>query len=584
MAFRSSRKAPQFADLKSILAQTKDTDNALYQVVQEIIERLGRFDFSTVDTSTGGSGGGGGGGNETYLTKVDETASLPNSRQLLARYGLKTTDNSSQRIVDLDLEYLGDHIPATTYTDGDIVVGPDQVAYICVKPTNATPIPWPGVGIISSVGPAGPPGPKGDKGDKGDPGSGAVVDAKYWVVEPHAGLASERALSLLPNGYVKSTVGEPSTVGIIPLVDGGTGNSLTINPAGFVLLSNGTNVVFNSGVAISQLNASNLSTGLVPIPRLPPNIAYKDQVNVFTSSNDFQGYVTFSNTSGPNSPTIVTANPALNFFDAAASANQHYHRILIQGGSFAFQQLNDGYTIPITYFTASQFGLVVGPTGTNPIYADGSPLINLNASQLVSGIVPLGRLGTNAPSISTFLRGDNTWQPLPDTSIPSGLIAMFSTNCPVGWTRVAGLDNRFPLGSTSFGTIGGSIQHLHGIGDRNTNATGNHTHSFSATGSGSGTGNGSAVGQISNLSQPPNTTENLAFDAGGSNRTISYAFHQHTVVIDVNIPVTTTVNVSVPVSGNTSNDGNHSHSVAIGDTDLGGVLQPYMTVVYCQKN
>jgi hypothetical protein len=40
---------------------------------------------------------------------------------------------------------------------------------------------------------------------------------------------------------------------------------------------------------------------------------------------------------------------------------------------------------------------------------DGSGLTNLNASNLASGTVPLARLGTNAPTASIFLRGDNTW-------------------------------------------------------------------------------------------------------------------------------------------------------------------------------
>lgn len=40
MGFRSKTKQPQFADLKGILSQSKQTDNALYQTVQILIERL----------------------------------------------------------------------------------------------------------------------------------------------------------------------------------------------------------------------------------------------------------------------------------------------------------------------------------------------------------------------------------------------------------------------------------------------------------------------------------------------------------------------------------------------------------------
>ncbi len=40
MGFRPSKSIPQFADLKSILSQSKKTDNALYEVIQLLIERM----------------------------------------------------------------------------------------------------------------------------------------------------------------------------------------------------------------------------------------------------------------------------------------------------------------------------------------------------------------------------------------------------------------------------------------------------------------------------------------------------------------------------------------------------------------
>jgi hypothetical protein len=42
--------------------------------------------------------------------------------------------------------------------------------------------------------------------------------------------------------------------------------------------------------------------------------------------------------------------------------------------------------------------------------AGGGDLTNLNANNLTSGTVPIGRLGgSGTPSVSTYLRGDNTW-------------------------------------------------------------------------------------------------------------------------------------------------------------------------------
>ena len=43
--FRPTRKLPGFADLKTILSQSKKTDDPLYQTIQEIIERLSVFQF-----------------------------------------------------------------------------------------------------------------------------------------------------------------------------------------------------------------------------------------------------------------------------------------------------------------------------------------------------------------------------------------------------------------------------------------------------------------------------------------------------------------------------------------------------------
>lgn len=71
------------------------------------------------------------------------------------------------------LAYLGDYAPAT-YKDGDIVVAEDGIAYMCVVDgTTTPPEPWPGTGIVSTVGPPGPPGatgPAGPQGIQGIPG------------------------------------------------------------------------------------------------------------------------------------------------------------------------------------------------------------------------------------------------------------------------------------------------------------------------------------------------------------------------------------------------------------------------------
>jgi len=100
------------------------------------------------------------------------------------------------------MEYLGDYRAGPAYHDGDIVVAADGIAYVCVVDgTTTPPEPWPGGGVAVN----------------------ATVDATYWVVSPHGALTNERVMSSLANGYVKATLGEPSTVAQIPITDGGTG-------------------------------------------------------------------------------------------------------------------------------------------------------------------------------------------------------------------------------------------------------------------------------------------------------------------------------------------------------------------------
>jgi hypothetical protein len=98
MPFRPKKKPPQFADLKGILAQTKDTENPAYQTIQLIIERLDQTkdvtqdqiavieaEISQILKSIAPK-------TASYHTKNDETAQLPNSVQLLAGSGIVFDD------------------------------------------------------------------------------------------------------------------------------------------------------------------------------------------------------------------------------------------------------------------------------------------------------------------------------------------------------------------------------------------------------------------------------------------------------------------------------------------------------------
>lgn len=93
MAFRKPKKFPEFADLVGILAQSRQTENPLYQTIQEIINRLQRFRLLNIDELDGKLDEAEGDAKyalktATFLTRDDETASLPNSLQLLEGTGI----------------------------------------------------------------------------------------------------------------------------------------------------------------------------------------------------------------------------------------------------------------------------------------------------------------------------------------------------------------------------------------------------------------------------------------------------------------------------------------------------------------
>lgn len=87
---------------------------------------------------------------------------------------------------------------------------------------------------------------------------------------------------------------------------------------------------------------------------------------------------------------------------------------------------------------------------------------------------------------------DNT-----DAGVPSGMIAMFDTDCPSGWTRVSDLDGKFLTGGSSYNAAAGGSDsitlaeanlpsHSHGDGSLSAVGVGNHTHSIRYWGPGSG--------------------------------------------------------------------------------------------------
>lgn len=319
------------------------------------------------------------------------------------------------------------------------------------------------------------------------------------------------------------------TAGILALARGGTGASLALGAAGTVMLSNGSAVVFAPGTSITQLNAGALTVGTVPIPRMPANVAYKDQANQFTQRQ----YI--SNSGNP------LDYPRITFRNVSGDVDKRVWEILNYSDTLSFWALNDAEGAIIANISFSRDGV---------INANGSGLFGLNGSYIDKGMVPAQFLGGGAPSAATFLRGDNQWVPMEAASgIPSGLIAIFNGGCPVGWTRFSALDNRFPLGSGGAGATGGSDTHGHGVSGTISGA-GDHQHGVS----------------IHIETGFNNSALNLT--PTGASTSVAPNQHKHDVSFD----------------GQSALAGAHGHNFTDGATNAANHIPPYYSVVFCQKN
>jgi hypothetical protein len=81
--------------------------------------------------------------------------------------------------------------------------------------------------------------------------------------------------------------------------------------------------------------------------------------------------------------------------------------------------------------TVTYNGTVVFSGG---LTGNGAGISSLNASNLTSGTVATPRLGSGTADTTTFLRGDNSWQPV--QAFSAGTLMLFQqTSAPTGWTK-----------------------------------------------------------------------------------------------------------------------------------------------------
>jgi hypothetical protein len=118
-------------------------------------------------------------------------------------------------------------------------------------------------------------------------------------------------------------------------------------------------------------------------------------------------------------------------------------------------------------------------------------------------------ISTTAAANKVYISDSNGYLP---QVIPTGMINMFDTSCPTGWTRVSALDGKFLAGGASYSaTAGGSDSitlsvsqlpsHTH---TGTTGSDGAHTHNMST-----GTSNGSYYNNVtySSVAQYQGTME-----------------------------------------------------------------------------
>jgi len=108
MTFRKPKKSPEFAPLKSTLAQSKETENALYQTLAELIDRLAQLKTYTDEKDVNINNSINKSNttinikadkDRTYVTYDYEAASLPKSRQLIAGTGITLDKTPPNEII-----------------------------------------------------------------------------------------------------------------------------------------------------------------------------------------------------------------------------------------------------------------------------------------------------------------------------------------------------------------------------------------------------------------------------------------------------------------------------------------------------
>jgi hypothetical protein len=207
--------------LKTILVQSnlQQTNNPLYQVIWNLLDAVSAIQNNVI-TIGGGGGGGGGLANQSFITKNNDQATLPFSRQIFPGQGIQFQDNGVKLIIHAAIPPSGDGGEGADGPPGAPgPQGPQGVAGaagINGAQGNSGP---PGIDGFDAEpyepivfpGPTGPTGPTGIQGPQGPQG---IIGP--WGFDGNEGEQS----------YVPGPMGATGPQG--PAGGGGGGGSATI--------------------------------------------------------------------------------------------------------------------------------------------------------------------------------------------------------------------------------------------------------------------------------------------------------------------------------------------------------------------
>ncbi len=193
------------------------------------------------------------------------------------------------------------------------------------------------------------------------------------------------------------------------------------------------------------------------------------------------------------------------------------------------------------------------------------PLSSLSIMVVNVIVIVIVMVAITAIAVKAFTGPGSNQPPSGDvtlSNIPSGLIALFATSCPSGWSEYTATRGRAVIGTPLSGTIAGTTgTALTNLGTRTITDVPSHLHAV----------------------DPPSTSSNTT-----GAHTHSYNVRSLARNID-NVGPYPDVNYGI-VSSNTSSDGNHSHTTDIASFNSAStgsasvdVTMPYIQLVYCQK-